>query len=91
MFAQALIYVFIVMTFAWLLWKWIVIPILKDMDIDYKEQRTEYTKKLERLKEEYDEMTASAQAAEQGVEIMEKIKEMEDKIVEADRKMNEMD
>jgi hypothetical protein len=90
MFAQFLIYVFLFLGFAWAVWKLIIIPVLKDRGIPYEEQRTEYTKKLEKLQDEYREMEASTQAAEEGVRLMADIKAMEAMILECDEKMEEM-
>lgn len=91
MFFQGLIYLAGVILFGLLFWKWVVIPFLKENDIPYEEQKTEYTKKLDRLKEEYRRMETSTRAAEEGVKLMADIKTMEAMISECDRKMQEME
>lgn len=90
MFAQFMIMLLGVLLFVWLAWKWVVVPILKEKGVELDEPVTDYTKKLEKLKEEYKMMETSTQAAEEGVEIMKQIRHMEEKIKEADERMRDI-
>lgn len=90
MFAQGLIYIFILLGFAWLAWELIIKPILKSKGIEIEEDETDYTKKLERLKHEFSLMEKSTQAAKEGLEILKDIKYMEDKIKEIEKREKEI-
>lgn len=83
-------YILGIMFFAWLTWKFVVKPILEDSGIEIEDKVTDYTIRLQKLQEEYDELTISAQAAEEGVKLLEQIRDLENKICEADEKMKEI-
>jgi hypothetical protein len=90
MFAQLLIYIFLILGFAWAVWKLIIIPVLKEKGIDYEEKKTEYMVMRDALKEKYELMEMSAQAADEGVELAREIRYWEDRIADAEKRMKEV-
>jgi len=85
MFFQMLIYILILISGAWILWKYVIQPLLQGTGIIEEEEdpiKTEYTKKLEKLQNELAEKEVSNEAIEECVEIKEKIKELERQIAE---------
>ena len=90
MFAQLLIYIFLILGFLWAVWKWVVCPILKDHGIEYEEKKTEYTKMRDALQEKFELMEMSAQAAEEGITLKREIKYWEDRIADAEKRMKEI-
>lgn len=91
MFAQFIITTTGILLFVWLAWKWVVVPILKEKGIEYDEPKTDQTEKLKRLQDQFKKMDVSAQAAEEGVEVLKQIKALERKIEEADERMRDID
>lgn len=89
MFFQIILDFFIIILFLILAWKLIAEPILKIKGIEVDDVKTGYTKKLEQLKKEYNEKYVSAEAAEEGVKLAKEIKELENKIAEADKSIKE--
>lgn len=85
MFFQMLIYVFILIIGAWILWKYVAQPLLQGTGVIEEEEdpiKTEYTKKLVKLQQELAEKEVSNEAIEECVTIKEQIKELERQIAE---------
>ena len=71
----------------YLLWLKIVKPILlaRGVEVDEPEQiETSHTKELEKLQIKYEDKSASAKAAGEGLKLAKKIKELEEKIKDSD-------
>lgn len=80
MFFMYIFYLFGILGFCWIIWRFLVQPILNDTGIETEGIETKQTKQLEKLRREYDEMEASVKAADEGVWLAKEIKKMEDKI-----------
>lgn len=79
--------VLIFLGFLYLVWLKIIKPLLESKGIEVDEEEpitTSHTKELERLKRQFGEKSASAQAAKEGLELAKDIKYLEDKIKEAE-------
>lgn len=73
----------------WILWLKIIKPLLEAHGIEVDEEvpeviETDQTKQLEILKEKFEKLSISAQAAEEGLELTKKIKELEEKMKDID-------
>lgn len=92
MFAQAIIYLLIAILFCWLLWKFVIKPIMEAYGIEIEEDIviTDQTRKLKKLREEAKLMSESAKAAEEGIEVAKDIKYFEDRIKESEEKIKEI-
>jgi Tfp pilus assembly protein PilO len=85
MFFQMLIYIVILISGAWILWKYVIQPLLQGTGVIEEEEdpiKTEYTKKLEKLKDELAEKEVSSEAIGECVSIKAQIKELERQIAE---------
>jgi hypothetical protein len=92
MFFQALTYFALILVAAWSIWKWVVKPILEAKGIEVEDDPeiiTTQTKVLETLKKRYEEKSASAKAAREGLELAKEISILENEIKEADKKRKE--
>ncbi len=98
MFAQFLIYVFLILIALWIAWKFIVAPLLEANGIDIdegdeptmEEIRTAHTQRLEKLMAELEEKKASQEAAKESVWMMREIKALEREIADAEKAMKEI-
>lgn len=87
MFAANIIGILILVGFAWLIWKKIITPILiaKGVEVDDEQPvETDHTKQLEKLKDEFEKLSASAKAAKEGLALAKQIKKLEQQIIDAD-------
>lgn len=83
MFFADIIIVFIALLFFYLLWRIIVKPILKDRGIKVDEDKlpsTPHLKELKTLIDQYKKLSVSAQSAERGLILAQKIKHLKEKI-----------
>lgn len=97
MFFQFLIYVFLAIGAVWLLWHFVFKEIFKANEDKLKEKgiilenpepiKTDYTKQLEKLKKQHEELTASADAVEEALEVKKQMDELEKKIEEINKEM----
>ena len=97
MFFQGLVYISIIIGGAWLLWNFVFKEIFKANKDKLEEKgiiledpkpiTTDYTKKLEKLKQQHEELSASADAVEQALEVKKEIDELEKKIEDINSKM----
>ena len=79
--------IIIILIFVWVLWRNVIVPILEAKGIEVDEDKsieTDHTKQLEELKKQFNDLSASAQAAEEGLNISRQIKALEARIKEAD-------
>jgi hypothetical protein len=90
MFFMYIFYLLGIIFFIWISWKLVIEPILKDKGIEIENKVDKYTEKLENLRNEYDLMEKSTQAAEEGIWLTKEIKKMENKIKDAEKKMREI-
>jgi len=96
MFFQGLVYIILFISASWILWKYIIKPILEANGIQVEEDedttiRTSHTKKRDQMKKDFYEKSESADAAEEGVMISKGINELDERIEAADREMKEND
>lgn len=83
----------IVLVFVWIMWKKIIKPVLESKGIEVEDEPeviTDHTKRLKKMKEEFKNKSASAQAATEGVELAKQIKDLEDVIKESDRNIKDV-
>lgn len=87
MFFAGIISFLIFLGFAYIVWHFIILPILIDrgiVDPDKKEVKNKYTKELDRLKEELKEKEASRDAAEDIRDIQSQIERLEERIADTE-------
>lgn len=85
MFVQSLIYIVIFLITAWVLWKYVIKDILEANNLIEEEPIvTSYTKERDILRAKLDEKAVSANSAVECAELRKRIKELDDKIVEAE-------
>lgn len=86
MFFQAIMYVLLFIGFCFVMWKFIIEPILKDKGIvieEEKEIKTAHTKELDRLREELKKAKVNEKAADEIEWLQKQIKQCEDKIADS--------
>jgi len=87
MFFAYIITILIILGFLYLIWLKVIKPLLEGHGIEVDEEKpieTDHTKQLEKLKNEFEELSASAKAAKDGLALAKKIKQLEQQIIDAD-------
>lgn len=90
MFFMIIFYLLGILGFCWIIWNFLVKPILNDTGIEIEDIVTEYTKQRDKLRAKYNELEKSAQAAEEGLELAREIKYWENRIADVEKRMKEI-
>lgn len=94
MFFQLIFEVLLIILAFYCIWKYVLDPIFKAAGIEKEEVKkdikTAQTIRLKILKDKYEKITVSQKASEESVALMEKIKDLEDKIKESNIAMKEL-
>ena len=93
MFFQALIGIFLLAVFAFLVWHFIIAPILKANGIKVEEEKpveTDRTRKLAKLKKKYIQMVTDGKATDEIYLMEAEIKNLEKQIAKRDLETKEL-
>lgn len=87
MFFANITIIILLLVFLWVFWLKVIKPILiaKGIEVDDEQPiTTDHTKQLEKLKDEFEKLSASAKAAKNGLALAKQIKKLEQEIIDAD-------